>query len=248
MQEFLIMFIGIMIPFLGTTLGATTVFFLKDSITPRIKRLLFGFSAGLMLAASIWSLIMPAIDMSQNMGKLSWIPATIGLILGGIFFIGIDYFLPKMQESSKKLTFAITLHNFPEGMAVGVAFASLLNGNYALGISAAMALSIGIAIQNFPEGAAVSLPMASDGKTKFKAFIGGFLSGIVEPISAVITILIYGIITPILPYLLAFAAGAMIYVVVEELVPEVQDEKSKTGIIGIFIGFAIMMILDVMLG
>ena len=257
MQEIFLIIIGIILPFVGTTLGAATVFFLKKDLTPKGKRLLLGFAAGLMFAASIWSLIIPAIEMSQNFGKLSWLPAAIGLILGCVFFIGVDIILANLEEKIFKKThnttkenamliFAITLHNFPEGMAVGVAFAGLLSGNSMLGLSAALALSIGIAIQNFPEGAAVSLPIASEGKSKLKAFLIGMLSGLVEPISAIITILISGFITPILPYLLAFSAGAMIYVVVEELVPQIQDKSSKIGTIGIFIGFSIMMILDVM--
>ena len=259
MQEIFLIIIGIILPFVGTTLGAATVFFLKKDLTHKGKRLLLGFAAGLMFAASIWSLIIPAIEMSQNFGKLSWLPAAIGLILGCVFFIGVDIILANLEEKIFKKThnttkenamliFAITLHNFPEGMAVGVAFAGLLSGNSMLGLSATLALSIGIAIQNFPEGAAVSLPIASEGKSKLKAFLIGMLSGLVEPISAIITILISGFITPILPYLLAFSAGAMIYVVVEELVPQIQDKSSKIGTIGIFIGFSIMMILDVMLG
>lgn len=262
MQEFLFIIIGILIPFFGTTIGSATVFFLKNNLSEKRKKLFLGFAAGLMFAASIWSLIIPSINMSENLEKFSWIPATVGLILGCIFFIYMEQILPKIENKFLKndnkkhnsarenfmLIFAITLHNFPEGMAVGVAFAGILNGNHLIGASTAMALAIGIAIQNFPEGAAISLPTASEGKGKFRSFIYGMLSGIVEPISAIITILLSSIITPILPYLLAFAAGAMIYVVVEELVPQIQDEKSKIGTIGIFIGFSIMMILDVMLG
>jgi ZIP family zinc transporter len=259
MQDFLLIMIGILIPFVGTTLGALAVFCIKDELTSIKKKLLLGFAAGLMLAASIWSLIMPSIEMSENIGKSAWIPATVGLILGGIFLIIMDKIIPLIEQKNVKsgksffynvketamLVFAIVLHNFPEGMAVGVTFASLLNKSSIVTVSSAFALSIGIAIQNIPEGAAVSLPTRSAGKSKMKSFIAGMLSGIVEPISAIITVWLAKFITPILPYLLSFAAGAMIYVVVEELIPNIQDEKSKIGTIGIFIGFSIMMILDI---
>jgi ZIP family zinc transporter len=254
MQDFLLIMIGILIPFVGTTLGALAVFCIKDELTSIKKKLLLGFAAGLMLAASIWSLIMPSIEMSENIGK-----STVGLILGGIFLIIMDKIIPLIEQKNVKsgksffynvketamLVFAIVLHNFPEGMAVGVTFASLLNKSSIVTVSSAFALSIGIAIQNIPEGAAVSLPTRSAGKSKMKSFIAGMLSGIVEPISAIITVWLAKFITPILPYLLSFAAGAMIYVVVEELIPNIQDEKSKIGTIGIFIGFSIMMILDI---
>ena len=258
MQEIFFIILGILLPFIGTTIGAVSVFFLKNELTNNGRKLFLGFASGLMLAASIWSLIIPSIDMSKNLGKLSWLPAALGLILACIFFIIVDKILPNFERkflSNKKqsltrenamLIFAITLHNFPEGMAVGVAFAGVLNENYLLGLSSALVLALGIAIQNIPEGAAVALPNVKTGK--IKAFLLGTLSGLVEPIAAILTILISSLIVPILPYLLAFSAGAMIYVVVEEILPQIQDKISKTGTIGIFIGFSIMMILDVMLG
>lgn len=263
MQEFLFIMIGILIPFFGTTIGSATVFFLKNNLSEKRKRLFLGFAAGLMFAASIWSLIIPSINMSENLEKFSWIPATVGLILGCIFFIYMERILPKIENkffknNNKKhnstrenlmLIFAITLHNFPEGMAVGVAFAGILNGNHLIGASTAMALAIGIAIQNFPEGAIISMPLKSEGMSKPKAFLYGMLSGIVEPIGAIITILFTNIIVPFLPYLLSFAAGAMIYVVVEELIPESQTgQHSNIGTIGVAIGFILMMVLDVALG
>lgn len=258
MQEIFFIILGILLPFIGTTIGAVSVFFLKNELTNNGRKLFLGFASGLMLAASIWSLIIPSIDMSKNLGKLSWLPAALGLILACIFFIIVDKILPNFERkflSNKKqsltrenamLIFAITLHNFPEGMAVGVAFAGVLNENYLLGLSSALVLALGIAIQNIPEGAAVALPNVKTGK--IKAFLLGTLSGLVEPIAAILTILISSLIVPILPYLLAFSAGAMIYVVVEEILPQIQDKISKTGTIGIFVGFSIMMILDVMLG
>ena len=258
MQEIIFIILGILLPFIGTTIGAVSVFFLKNELTNNGRKLFLGFASGLMLAASIWSLIIPSIDMSKNLGKLSWLPAALGLILACIFFIIVDKILPNFERkflSNKKqsltrenamLIFAITLHNFPEGMAVGVAFAGVLNENYLLGLSSALVLALGIAIQNIPEGAAVALPNVKTGK--IKAFLLGTLSGLVEPIAAILTILISSLIVPILPYLLAFSAGAMIYVVVEEILPQIQDKISKTGTIGIFVGFSIMMILDVMLG
>ncbi len=258
MQEIFFIILGIVLPFIGTTIGAASVFFLKKDLTNKGRKIFLGFASGLMLAASIWSLIIPAIDMSKSLGKLSWFPAALGLILACIFFIIIDIFLPNFEKkflATKKqnltrenamLIFAITMHNFPEGMAVGVAFAGILNKNYLLGLSSALILALGIAIQNIPEGAAIALPNVKTGK--FKAFALGTLSGLVEPIAAILTILISSLVIPILPYLLSFSAGAMIYVVVEEILPQIQNKTSKLGTIGVFIGFSIMMILDVMLG
>ena len=254
--------IGLAIPFLGTTLGAAMVFLMKNKINNRIEKLLLGFASGVMIAASIWSLLIPAIEMSESQGKIAWVPATIGFLLGITFLLVLDSVIPHMHLKSDKpegiksklkkttmMVFAVTLHNIPEGMAVGVTFAGALTQNAGITMAGAFALAIGIAIQNFPEGAIISMPLKSEGMSKPKAFLYGTLSGIVEPIGAIITILLTNAVVPILPYLLAFAAGAMIYVVVEELIPESQaGEHSNIGTIGVAIGFAVMMILDVALG
>lgn len=253
---------GILIPFLGTTLGAACVFFLKDQIKPLLQKSLLGFASGVMVAAAVWSLLIPAIDMSVHMGKLSFIPAVVGFAMGIAFLLLMDHIVPHLHvasntpegikssfKKSTMLILAVTLHNIPEGMAVGVTFAGFLMGNSKITIAGAFALAIGIAIQNFPEGAIISLPLKSEGKSRKKAFAYGMLSGIVEPIAAVITLLLTGIIVPALPYLLSFAAGAMIYVVVEELIPGAcEGEHSDIGTIGFAIGFMIMMTLDVALG
>ena len=206
-----------------------------------------------MIAASIWSLIIPAVEMAENQGKISWLPATIGLLSGVVFLIIINKLAENIEKKGGKklnmLLFSVTLHNIPEGMAVGVAFAAYLAVNAGIGLMEAMLLSIGIAIQNIPEGAIISMPLKMEGMSKTKSYIYGVLSGIVEPIAAVITVMLINIVVPILPYLLAFAAGAMIYVVIEELVPEMhRGEKSQLGVIGVTIGFLIMMILDIALG
>lgn len=254
--------IGLAIPFLGTTLGAAMVFFMKNKINGKVEKLLLGFAAGVMIAASIWSLIIPAINMEEQQGGISWIPAAIGFLLGILFLLILDSVIPHLHLKSdrpegvrakfKKVTMlvlAVTLHNIPEGMAVGVTFAGALIGNSGITIAGALALALGIAIQNFPEGAIISMPLKAEGISKSKAFFYGTLSGIVEPIGAMITILLTSAIEPILPYILSFAAGAMIYVVVEELIPESQSgEHSNIGTIGVAIGFVIMMILDVALG
>ena len=254
--------IGLAIPFLGTTLGAAMVFLMKNKINNRIEKLLLGFASGVMIAASIWSLLIPAIEMSESQGKIAWVPATIGFLLGITFLLVLDSVIPHMHLKSDKpegiksklkkttmMVFAVTLHNIPEGMAVGVTFAGALTQNAGITMAGAFALAIGIAIQNFPEGAIISMPLKSEGMSKPKAFLYGTLSGIVEPIGAIITILLTNAVVPILPYLLAFAAGAMIYVVVEELIPESQaGEHSNIGTIGVAIGFVVMMILDVALG
>ena len=254
--------IGILIPFLGTTLGAALVFFLKDEIPPRVQKSLLGFASGVMIAAGVWSLILPAIEMSHDMKKLAFIPASIGFILGILFLFIMDCLVPHLHLNSnvpegksstlKKTTMlilAVTIHNIPEGMAVGVVFAGVYSGDGSVSLMSATALAIGIAIQNCPEGAIISLPLKSEGKTRTKAFINGTLSGIVEPIFAFITILLCNIITPVLPYLLAFASGAMMYVVVEELIPEAsKDPHSNVATWGFAIGFVVMMSLDVALG
>ncbi len=254
--------VGLLIPFLGTTLGAGMVFFMKNQMNTKVQKLLLGFASGVMISASIWSLMIPSLDMAKEQGEISWLPAAIGFILGIIFLLVLDKITPHLHLNSEKpegikaklknstmLILAVTLHNIPEGMAVGVVFAGMLVGNVGMSLAGAIALAIGIAIQNFPEGAIISMPLRAEGMSKGKAFLYGTLSGIVEPISAVITILLTGLVVPILPYLLSFAAGAMIYVVVEELIPEAQaGEHSDIGTIGVAIGFVLMMILDVALG
>ena len=253
---------GLLIPFLGTTLGAGMVFFLKNNIKQSVEKLLLGFASGVMIAASIWSLLMPAIEMSEEQGKIGWLAPAVGFLLGMLFLLVLDSVIPHMHLDKEKpegvksklkkttmLVLAVTLHNIPEGMAVGVTFAGALLGNSGITMTGAMALAIGIAIQNFPEGAIISMPLKSEGVSKGKAFWYGAISGIVEPIAAIITILLTELVVPILPYLLSFAAGAMIYVVVEELIPESQmGEHSNIGTVGVALGFVIMMILDVALG
>ena len=236
------------------------VFLMRNKINKKIEKFLLGFAAGVMIAASVWSLLIPSIDMAKEQGILAWIPASIGFIIGILFLLLIDYITniikdnkPKDEKNNSKknsmLFFAVTLHNIPEGMAVGVALAGALIGNAGITMSGAIALAIGIGIQNFPEGAIISMPLKNEGITKTKAFLYGTLSGLVEPIASVITIALTNLVIPILPYFLSFAAGAMIYVVVEELIPESQDGKhSEIGTIGVSIGFLIMMILDVALG
>ena len=255
-------FLGLAIPFLGTTLGAAMVFLMKKEMNKKVEKILLGFASGVMIAASVWSLLIPSIEMAETQGKVAWIPAAIGFLLGIVFLLVLDSIVPHMHLESenpegiksklKKTTmmvFAVTLHNIPEGMAVGVTFAGALAQKTGITIAGAFALAVGIAIQNFPEGAIISMPLKSEGVSKTKAFLYGALSGIVEPIGAIITILLTNAVVPILPYLLSFAAGAMIYVVVEELIPESQaGEHSNIGTIGVAIGFTIMMILDVALG
>ena len=248
--------IGLLIPFLGTSLGSAMVFFMKNNIKASVQKVLLGFAAGVMIAASIWSLINPAIEMAEEQGQISWVPASIGFLLGIVFLLILDSIIPHIHLDKEKpegiksklknttmLVLAVTLHNIPEGMAVGVVFAGVLAGNTGMTLAGAIALSIGIAIQNFPEGAIISMPLKSEGVSKLKAFSYGTLSGIVEPIAAMVTILITSMIVPILPYILSFAAGAMIYVVVEELIPESQEgEHSNIGTIGVAIGFSFRLI------
>jgi ZIP family zinc transporter len=254
--------IGLLIPFLGTTLGSSMVFLMKNTMNKKVEKILLGFASGVMIAASVWSLLIPSINMAEEQGKVAWIPAVIGFLLGIVFLLTLDSLIPHLHLETDKpegiksklkkttmMVLAVTLHNIPEGMAVGVTFAGAIIGNAGITMAGAFALAIGIAIQNFPEGAIISMPLKSEGMTKSKAFLYGTLSGIVEPIGAVITILLTNAVVPILPYLLSFAAGAMLYVVVEELIPESQaGEHSNIGTIGVAIGFAIMMILDVSLG
>ena len=253
--------IGLLIPFLGTTLGSAMVFFMKNKMNIKFEKLLLGFAAGVMLVASIWSLILPSINMVEEQGKVGWIPASIGFLLGIIFLLILDCLIPHLHLESNKpegvksklqkttmMLFAVTLHNIPEGMAAGVIFSGAIIGNTGVTIVGAFVLVIGLAIQNFPEGAIISMPLKSEGISKTKAFFYGTLSGVVEPIGAIITILLTNTVISILPYLLSFAAGAMIYVVVEELIPESQNgEHSNIGTIGVSLGFVIMMILDIAL-
>lgn len=254
--------IGLLIPFAGTSLGSLMVFFMKNKMNERFEKLLMGFASGVMIAASVWSLLLPSIDMSEEQGNISWIPPAVGFLIGMLFLLVLDSLIPHLHLESDKpegvksnlkkttmLVLAVTIHNIPEGMAVGITFAGAMLNNSRITLSGAFALAIGIAIQNFPEGAIVSMPIRSGGVTKGKAFLYGVLSGIVEPFFGFITILLAGLITPVLPYMLSFAAGAMIYVVVEELIPEMQQgEHSNIGTIGVAFGFTIMMILDVALG
>lgn len=255
-------FITLFIPFAGTTLGAAMVFFMKDKISPLVEKALLGFAAGVMIAASIWSLLIPSIDMAEAQGKIAWLPALIGFALGIIFLLVLDTVIPHLHLESDKpegvrlklqkttmMIFAVTLHNIPEGMAVGVVYAGAAMGNMGVSITGAFALSIGIAIQNFPEGAIVSMPLVGEGMSKKKAFLYGMLSGAVEPVGGFLTALLAVQVTPLLPYFLAFAAGAMLYVVIEELIPESQaGEHTNIGTIGAAVGFALMMVLDVALG
>ena len=244
---------GILIPFIGTCLGSFFVFFLKKEINPFFQKMMTGFACGVMIAASVWSLIIPSVEMAESNYKVVWIPAVIGLFLGVLFLIFVHRISDRIQNNSGKginmLMFSVTLHNIPEGMAVGVCFASVLSGNIKVSLLSAIILALGIAIQNIPEGAIISMPMKLNGYSKKKAFFTGVMSGIVEPIASLITIALINVIVPLLPYLLSFAAGAMIFVVFEELVPEMHDgSKSFWGIISIIIGFSVMMILDITLG
>ncbi len=254
--------LGILIPFAGTALGSAMVFFMKKEMNERLQKLLLGFASGVMMAASVWSLLIPAIDMAEQKGGISWLPPAAGFLLGMGFLLLLDTLTPHLHFTDEKpegvpahlkkttmLVLAVTLHNIPEGMAVGVTFAGVLSENTMMTMAGAFALSIGIAIQNFPEGAIISMPLKSQGLTKKRAFAYGALSGIVEPVAALVTIFLTGLVVPLLLYLLAFAAGAMIYVVVEELIPEAQSgAHSNISTVGVAAGFVIMMVLDVALG
>lgn len=258
----MIVVLGLTIPFLGTFLGAACVLFMKGQLKPIVQKSLLGFASGVMVAASVWSLLIPSLEQSKGMGNLSFIPAVIGFSLGIVFLLAMDRLIPHLHLNSNEpegikanlkkttmLVLAVTLHNIPEGMAVGVVFAGFLSENSSITFAGALALAIGIAIQNFPEGAIISLPLRSEGNSKGKSFLYGAMSGIVEPIGAVITIAVSSLILPILPYLLSFAAGAMIYVVIEELLPEASEgEHSNLATIWFSVGFLLMMVLDVALG
>ncbi len=254
--------LGIMIPFIGTTLGASMVLFMKNELSSRLQKTLLGFASGVMMAASVWSLLLPAIEQAEEAGGIGWLPAAIGFLAGIGFLLVMDTLIPHLHQYAEEteglpskmkkdsmLFLAVVIHNVPEGMAVGVVFAGMLAGNESITMTAALALAVGIAIQNFPEGAIVSMPLRTQGKSRGGAFVYGMASGIVEPLAALVTILLTELMVPVLPYLLAFAAGAMIYVVVEELIPELQnDGHSNIGIIGVALGFVLMMVLDVALG
>ncbi|MBR9937342.1 ZIP family metal transporter [Oscillospiraceae bacterium Marseille-Q3528] len=255
-------FYGIAIPFLGTALGAACVFFMKKALSDRVQRALTGFAAGVMVAASVWSLLIPAMEQSAGMGKWAFVPAAVGFWIGILFLLLLDHIIPHLHQNSTQaegpksqlerttmMVLAVTLHNIPEGMAVGVVYAGYRSGSAQITAAGALALSLGIAIQNFPEGAIISMPLRAEGMSKGRAFLGGVLSGIVEPIGAVLTILAAGLIVPALPYLLSFAAGAMLYVVVEELIPEMSEGvHSDIGTVFFAVGFSVMMVLDVALG
>lgn len=255
-------FYGILIPFLGTSLGAACVFFLKKTLSDAVQRALTGFAAGVMVAASVWSLLIPAIAQSAALGRWSFLPAALGFWAGILFLLALDHIIPHLHAKSGQaegpksrlqrttmMVLAVTLHNIPEGMAVGVVYAGYLTGTAQISAAGALALSLGIAIQNFPEGAIISLPLRAEGHSRIRAFAGGVLSGIVEPVGAVLTVLAARFVAPALPYFLSFAAGAMLYVVVEELIPEMSEGKhSNIGTIFFAVGFSVMMILDVALG
>ena len=253
---------GLMIPFIGTAAGSACVFFLKKDLKLNVQRALTGFAAGVMVAASIWSLIVPAIEQEEGMGQLAFLPAFIGFWLGILFLLLLDHVIPHLHRSINEaegpksnltrtamLVLAVTLHNIPEGMAVGVVYAGLISGSANITAGGALALALGIAIQNFPEGAIISMPLYAEGKSKPKAFGLGVLSGAVEPVFGGLTVIIAGFVVPAMPYLLSFAAGAMLYVVVEELIPDMsQGKHSNIGVLSFAVGFSLMMALDVALG
>ena len=254
--------IGLMVPFVGTTLGSACVFLMKNKMNRQIERALTGFASGVMVAASIWSLLVPAMNQTEKLGRLAFAPAFIGFWAGILFLLLLDSVIPHLHMNTDKaeglksklarttmMVLAVTLHNIPEGMAVGVVYAAFKSGESNISAGAAFALSLGIAIQNFPEGAIISMPLAAEGKSKKKAFVYGVLSGAVEPIFGLLTILAVGLVVPAMPYLLSFAAGAMLYVVVEELIPEMSEgEHSNIGVVMFSVGFTLMMALDVALG
>ena len=254
--------LGVFIPLIGTSLGSACVFFLKGEISDKLQKVLLGFAAGVMVAASVWSLLIPAMNMSADMGKLSFVPALIGFLLGMGFLLLMDTVIPHLHVGSEEpegaksklqkttmLILAVAIHNFPEGAACGAIFAGVLTGETDVTMAGASALSIGIAIQNVPEGAIISMPLRGHGVSKGKSFLYGVMSGVVEPVGAILAIMLASLVTPILPYMLAFAAGAMMYVVVEELIPETSEgDHSNLGTIAFAIGFSLMMVLDVALG
>lgn len=254
--------LGILIPFLGTSLGSACVFFMKKELDYKVERALIGFASGVMVAASVWSLLIPAMEQSESLGKLSFMPSVIGFWTGILFLLFLDSVIPHLHLNAdepegfksklKKTTMmvlAVTLHNIPEGMAVGVVYAGYLSGSSNITAGGALALALGIAIQNFPEGAIISMPLHAEGRSKWKSFMDGVMSGAVEPIGALLTIVAAGLVVPSMPYLLSFAAGAMMYVVVEELIPEMsQGDHSNIGVVMFASGFTLMMALDVALG
>ena len=253
---------AVMLPFLGTCVGAAMVFFLKGSMNRSLQRALTGFAGGVMVAASVWSLIIPAINQSEHMGKFAFLPAFVGVWLGFLFLLALDRIIPHLHLNSTcpegtacnlgkstMMVIAVALHNLPEGMAVGVVVAGWLTGNESISVAGAMALSVGIALQNLPEGAIISMPLKSNGMSRGRAFAYGAMSGAVEPLGAIATIALASVLVPVLPYLLAFSAGAMLYVVVEELIPEMSEgEHSNVGTVFFAVGFTLMMVLDVALG
>lgn len=255
-------FQGIMLPLLGTTLGAACVFFMRGTMSRSLQRALTGFAAGVMVAASVWSLLIPAMDQAADMGTWSFVPAVAGFWMGIVFLLALDRAIPHLHLNSEKaegpksslsrstmLVLAVALHNLPEGMAVGAVIAGMIMDNVGISLAGALTLSLGIAIQNFPEGAIISMPLKAEGVSKPKAFLYGFLSGVVEPVGAILTIMAANYVVPVLPYLLSFSAGAMIYVVVEELIPEMSEgEHSNLGTVMFALGFSLMMALDVALG
>ena len=254
--------LALLIPFLGTVLGSAFVFFMREAMPERLQKTLLGFASGVMVAASVWSLLLPSMEMSEPMGKWSVLPAVVGLLLGMFFLLLIDTFTPHLHigdehpeglhshlSKTAMLNLADTIHNFPEGMAVGVVIAGALQGGQWISAAGAMAMSLGIAIQNIPEGAIISMPMRASGAGKWKSFLMGSLSGAVEPVGGLLVVLLAALLTPVLPYLLSFAAGAMLYVVIEELIPEASGgAHSNLSTIGFAIGFSLMMMLDVVLG
>ena len=258
----MVIFAGLMIPFIGTAAGAACVFFMRGQMNEKVQKLLLGFASGVMVAASVWSLLIPAMDMSEDMGRLAFIPAAAGFMIGIGFLLLMDKTIPHLHlgaecsegpacalKKTTMLVLAVTIHNIPEGLSTGAVFAGLMTGSESVTLMGAFALAIGIAIQNFPEGAIISMPLRSEGESRAKAFASGALSGIVEPAAGALMILMASKVEPVLPYLLSFAAGAMIYVVVEELIPEASEgEHTNLGTIGFSVGFVIMMILDVALG
>ena len=253
---------GLLIPFVGTALGSACVFFMRKELNRQVQRALTGFAAGVMVAASIWSLIIPAMELAEDKGRLAFLPSVIGFWLGVLFLLLLDSVIPHLHLNTDKaegphaklqrttmMVLAVTIHNLPEGMAVGVVYAGLISGNSMITAGGALALALGIAIQNFPEGAIISMPLCAEGKSKGRAFLDGALSGAVEPVGALLTIVAAGFFLPAMPYLLSFAAGAMMYVVVEELIPEMSEgEHSNIGVVMFALGFTLMMALDVALG
>lgn len=254
--------IGLLIPLLGTMLGAAFVFFMKDDMSPRVQKLLLGFASGVMVAASVWSLLIPAMEMEADNGKWSVLPAAVGFMLGIFFLLALDELTPHLHigtdtpegprtrlSRTAMLALAVTIHNLPEGMAVGVVFAGAEQGASGLSIASALAVALGIAIQNVPEGAIISMPMRAEGNSKWRSFMIGSLSGAVEPLGAIAVMLLASLLVPVMPYMLAFAAGAMFYVVVEELIPEASGGRhSNLSTIGFAVGFVLMMVLDVVMG